>query len=188
MILISAGHHPSMPGACYGGFCEHGEAVKWADRIVDILGDDKAMAVPVGALRGKIDFINRQRPSIAVEIHFNSAKIWKDKDRDGEIDPDELVHIGRGCETLYYPGSNSGKDAAIAVQELIAEIFAPDRGAKEGYYQMNKAKGPDFFLAKTRCTAIIIEPEFIDNKETITGNREAGCIAIAEALLSLLHN
>ncbi|KKL45821.1 hypothetical protein LCGC14_2351830, partial [marine sediment metagenome] len=29
MIIIFAGHHPRKPGACFEGFCEHDEALRW---------------------------------------------------------------------------------------------------------------------------------------------------------------
>jgi len=57
-----------------------------------------------------------------------------------------------------------------------------DRGVKEGYYQMNKAKGVDYILRATNCPAIIIEPEFVQCSENILDKREEACKAIAETL------
>lgn len=172
MIFISAGHHAKMPGASYDGFNEFDEATIWSDKLCGLLGD-KAIQVPTGVLREKVDFINHRDPSrsIAVEIHFNAAK-----DSDGN-------NIGKGCETLYYPGSVYGKQIATVVNNAMAEIFSPDRGAKEGYYRMNPKNGPDFFLAKTKCPAIIIEPEFIHRKKKIVENRTTACEALAEAFV-----
>jgi len=171
MFLISAGHHQYAKGAMYEDFNEFDEAVIWQRKICEYLGD-RARAVPHGKLWEKVHFINSiPGAEIAVEIHFNSAV-----DADGK-------HIGRGCETLYYPGSREGLLVSEAVQSKLSCVYPPSRGAKEGWYKMNKANGPDFFLAKTRCTAIIVEPEFVHNADKIIEARDAGCTMIAKALL-----
>ena len=172
MIFVSAGHYPSKPGAGYEGFFEHDEAVKWQNLIIDALGG-KASFVPAGVLKSKVDFINsrKQDDSLAMEIHFNAA-------RDSNDNP-----IGRGCETLYYPDSKNGKTLATAVNDAMAKFFPPDRGIKEGWYRMNPKNGPDFFLKRTHCPAIIIEPDFIHRRIRITTNREEACDGVADALL-----
>lgn len=190
MIYISAGHHEKAQGAKYseGGdmFTEYQFTTEWADLIVELLSES-CIRVPNGSLKSKIEFINKtaNKGDLAVEIHFNSAKMWKDQNSNGVIDDDEMVHVGRGSETLYYPGSKTGKAAAESIQFAIEQILPPNRGAKEGWYQMNPAKGPDFFLAKSRCTAIIIEPEFIDNIDKIIKNKNAACHVIASTLLEI---
>lgn len=188
MILISAGHHATKVGACFGDFCEFDEASRWVELIHKYIGDERCLKVPFGVLRDKVAFINARtggEKTIAVEIHFNSAVIWKDDNKDGVKQDKEFHHIGRGSETLYYPKSQKGKDAAFVVQQSLSNIFAPDRGIKEGWYRMQERFGADYFLEKTKCTSLIIEPEFIDNKDIIIGKRDIGCIAIAEALLEL---
>jgi len=85
MILISAGHHEKSQGASFAGVTEYDLTVKWADRIALLLGDD-AIRVPNGFLRNKIEFINKQNADLAIEIHFNSAKLWRDWNKNGHID------------------------------------------------------------------------------------------------------
>lgn len=182
MIFISAGHHPAKPGACYDGFCEYDVATRWADKVVQLLGSYLAIRVPDGTLRDKVKFINDRSPRLAVEIHFNSAHAWVDKDKDGVVSDDELRHVGRGCETLYYPGSLPGLAAAKVVQAHLAAVFSPDRGVKEGWYRMNPKFGPDFYLAQTTCPALIVEPEFIHRRQIILDNEDAGCEALAAGL------
>jgi hypothetical protein len=48
---------------------------------------------------------------------------------------------------------------------------------------MEPKNGPDYFLAKTNCTALIIEPEFIDNIDILAENQDECCEAIASALI-----
>lgn len=180
MILISAGHNPTAVGACNGDFCEHPEAVKWVNLISAKLNElrVKHEIVPTGSLTKKIRFINDHPGAvIAAEIHFNSNV------------------NARGCETLYHPQSRRGKIAAQIVQRSIASLFPPNRGIKEGWYRQDKPGYVDYpgdvdgdewlvaFVAKTRCPAIIIEAEFIRNKDIIEANRETACAFIALALV-----
>ena len=174
-IMVSAGHYPTRPGACYKGFCEHDEAVLWADRVTMLLGNI-GQRVPEGILKNKIDFIKHRNPSLAIEIHFNAAK-----DEHG-------VNVGHGCEVLYCPGSSSGKFIATHVQERLVSVMGNrDRGVKEGWYRMRKELGPDFFLVKTPCPAIVIEPEFIHFQERIQTKRNEACGAIATAIIEVLR-
>ena len=187
MIFISAGHHATAQGAKYKEFTEYQFTVLWADMIASLLGD-KATRVPNGTLKEKVDFINSYETSnkdIAIEIHFNSFKMWKDQNNNGVVDDGEMINLGRGSETLYYPSSKTGERAAFIIQSALGSLLKPNRGIKEGYYQMNKSKGADFFLAKTRCTSLIVEPEFIDNVDIILSSQDAACTVIASALLEV---
>lgn len=199
-IFVSAGHYPQKPGAVFEGFVEHDEAVNWAQRVAELLGDD-AVLVPIGVLKDKVAFINaRCAPGdICVEIHFNDAVKWRDKNADGVATPDEMEHVGEGAETLYCPGNEAGQKLAAAVQDSVEHLFPfkwtdrnrnglqekdelTGRGIKEGWYRMDPANGPDFILAKTNCTTVIVEPEFVQRKDRILQNREAACAALATAL------
>ena len=172
MIFISAGHYPEKPGACFEGFCEHAEAVSWAKTIAMQLLNFGATAdlVPVGKLKDKVDFINSRGADLAVEIHFNS-------------DP---KHAGRGCETLHYPSSPKGIRAAKLAQSFMADVMGNDRGIKVGYYQMDPSRGVDHFLRATDCPSLIIEPEFIHNKDIIQENKQECSEEIAKALAIFL--
>jgi len=170
MIFVSAGHHPEAPGACENGFCEHDEAVRWVAEILKHLDDTEAAAVPVGSLGSKTRWINARDPLIAVEVHFNS------------LIAGQTIEAERGCMTLYCPGSTKGRWAAEVVHSGYAPLFPPDLGVREGYYRLDPKRGPDWFLAKTRCPALILEPEFIDRREEIAIKRADACYALAEAL------
>lgn len=187
MIFISAGHHPGARGARYQDLREYDEAVVWAGEVCQLLkaaGEDYAY-VPAGPLNEKINFINGfDSGRLAVEIHFNDA--WIDRNQDGVVQAEE--HIGKGCETLYYPSSPAGKAAAEIMQRHLAGMFPPDRGAKPGWFRMDPRKGPDFFLASTRVTALIVEPAFISQRDTIIDNRKAGARAIADGILEIVSH
>jgi len=174
LIAISAGHHPAKPGASFEHFTEHEEAVIWREYLCKEL-DDIGLNVPTGFLRQKVDFIKQHAVSIAVEIHFNSAL-----NNDGQ-------HVGRGSETLYYPTSDLGRRVAGTIQAHLSPLFGPDRGAKVGWYRMRPENGPDYFLQRTPCPAVIIEPEFVQNYQKIKTDRIKGCEAIAAALKEALE-
>lgn len=171
MIYLSIGHHPDKPGACHNGFCEFDEAKIWAELIASHMQDD-ALLVPVGTLKEKVKFINSRQPKAAIEVHFNSA---------------ENRENVSGCETLYYPGSSKGEQLANELQSSMVITIEKDRGIKPGYYRLNPANGVNFFLKNTKCPSLIIEPEFVFNKETIQKSRIETCKNIANALINSLE-
>lgn len=121
---------------------------------------------------------------MAAEIHFNSAINANGK------------HVGSGCETLYYPGSAKGKIIAEEIQKAMRwSLGNKDRGIKEGWYRQDHPGRVDYhgdvegdetilyFLEKTRCPAVIIEPEFIHHQTFIREMRVQGSESIGDALL-----
>jgi len=184
MILVSAGHHLKAQGAQYQGHTEWEEASLWRDLVVQEIGQHRCHAVPSGTLREKVSFINARDPWMAVEIHFNSAINGA-----GE-------HVGKGYETLYYPGSVKGKIIAEYVQRGLGwALQTKDRGVKEGWYRQDAPGRIDYhgdvdgdekiayFLSASKCPSIIIEPEFIHRQHFIKRMRGPACEAIADALL-----
>jgi len=186
VILVSAGHHEGAQGASWNGRSEWPQAVMWRNLIMTYLGD-LGESVPSGLLRDKVEYINAANAVCAIEIHFNSAKI------NGE-------HVGRGCETLYYPGSVSGQVLANYVHAALVKDFTPDRGIKGGWYRMDQPgvvdydgdvdgdEKIDYFLRKTNCPAIILEPDFIHRWDLIEHHRAHCCMGIAIQLKNLLEH
>lgn len=176
-IIIFAGHHPTRPGASWYGFNEHDEALRWLVLLREFFEEEDLLIGPVGPLRNKTEFINNRQPVLCADLHFNSAPLGSDGEPRGE-----------GCETLYYPGSERGKIAAEYVQNALSEVFQPDRGVKEGYYRMDPSRGADWFLARTKTTALILEPEFIHQKEKIVEKRKEGVEALALGLSAAVND
>lgn len=220
-ILLSIGHNGKFKGASFGKFNEYDEASVWVKTLYELLGKDIAILGLEGKLKHKVNFANDSQATIAVEIHFNSAKNING------------INVGRGSETLYCPKSVKGKVLATAVQRELGKIFKPSRGAKEGWYQMRnyplyrciagdspdnikyqgtwsaieavaisecnrrtlkyssvevKKPKPDYFLAKTKMTAIIIEPDFIHRKEIIQEHRADACFRLSGVLKNYLRS
>lgn len=184
-ILLSAGHSPSSKGASYNGFNEYDEATRWVYLLHGLLINTHAFpcaTVPAGNLLSKVAHINADPfVKLAIEIHFNS-------------DESKRQH---GSETLYMPGSEKGKWAAEIVQTELAGLFAPSRGVKEGWHKQDKPGHVDYrgdedgdeaviyFLRATKPVALVLEPEFIYNRETIETKRDAACAVLAAAFVHI---
>jgi len=187
--FISAGHNKNSQGASFGEFTEFTETLYWAKKIVAHIGDD-AILVPSGKLSEKVAFINDNidGDSIAAEIHFNSAKIWEDLNKDGIVDEDEMKNVGRGALTLHYPNSKTGISLATDIQNTMKPFYGTHwNGVMAGYYRMNPKNKVDYFLSETHCPAIIIEPEFIHHKDLIHEHREVACFNIAQTLMEFIQ-
>lgn len=150
-IAISIGHHPDAPGFTAAPFSEYGEMSAVAGLLVQELQmrGHKAYLIGTGQLGAKVAAVNALAPDIALELHLNAGG-------------------GDGVETLYCPGSATGKRLAQAVNGgIVAATGERDRGAKEGWYQGGSAPGTkkDYFLEATACPAVITEAYFLDNTE-----------------------
>lgn len=191
VILVSAGHYPAAKGAQFQGFTEYPETAEWANGLVtaiNAVGTSKreyplAIRVPDGHLRDKVAHVNEVCDSTkvfcAMEIHFNSANVPGVK----------------GSETLYAPGSQRGRKIARIVQRHLAKQYPPNRGVKEGWYRMDRPgvidyagdvdgdEVIDYFLRKTKCPALIVEPEFIQNYDLLLKTKAEGILALAEGLI-----
>ncbi len=182
-IGIGIAHYPTKPGACSDDFCEHAESQVWTTILkpnLELAGHEVFIA-PVGKLGQKVAAINAAGCDIALEIHFNGAARKNVK----------------GTETLYAPGSRKGKRLAKEIQKLLpAAMGVRDRGTKEGWYKQD-APGVedyegdvdgdeviDYFLRKTNCPAVIIEPDFISQRPNILANRVKGVHAIKDAIVA----
>ncbi len=179
-IGISAGHYPSKTGARHGDLVEHYLALDWIDVIFDVFDSyydfDKdnppydLLFIPTGTLREKVKYINNNDFDYVIELHFNSAS-----------------RKASGSETLFMPGSYRGREFADVVQGRIAPALQiRDRGVKEGmlWKTRERTNTPLYFLRRTNCPAVIIEPEFLQSYEE-TINTDI-IIDFAHALIAAL--
>lgn len=166
-ILISAGHYPEKPGACFEGFCVFDEANRWVDEIIKNLSNDCVLKIPPSTLKHKISFISARSPALVIEIQFN----------------DESIGDGAGACCLYQPYNNLSIKYADELQQTIEPIFGKYlNGTLPGWYRMDEKFGLDFLLAKSKYPTVIIKPEFIHRKKLITDFRESACYNIAQTL------
>jgi len=169
MILLSAGHNPQLKGACNGSLCEWDIATEWIKLIHEMIEEIiPCKIVPTGTIISKVKYINSiPECKLAMELHFNSNVNAK------------------GSECLHHPNSEGGKEVCeLILQEFEDQnIFQPNRGAKVGYYRMDPQQLVDYFLRKTKPVALIVEPQFISQKDDISLNTYDGCRSIADGLM-----
>lgn len=185
-VALSVAHYPRRPGAGHNGVYEHEVSKLWTDDLQEILEGMgfSVFRAPIGGLTKKVANINAINCKFAIEIHFNAC---------GGCG-------ASGSETLHCPGSRRGKEAAELIQDgLHRAMENRNRGVKEGWYRMDKPKvvdyygdkdgdeTPDYFLAKTRCVAVIVEPEFMEHPVSINTGRVAGVQAIARGVNKFLR-
>ena len=178
-IGLSVAHRLKAYGARYGRIIEFHESVKWTDHLTACLEIEGAHVevAPHGRLPEKVAFLNSKNVDLAVEIHFNAATL-----------------SAQGCETLYYPNSRPGKNLAECIQDYLPDaVNTRDRGVKEGWYHSGRINDggerkatPLYFLKKTNCPALIIEPEFVYQNDRIIAARESGPEAICQGILEYL--
>ena len=174
-VIISVAHSKRYPGASFQSFTENEESRIWSYKLKTYLSKYNISSYIIerettpgnktkGSLYKKVHFINSVKPIIAIEIHFNSSS---NKDVNG-------------CETLYYPYSERGKLLASIIHNNYKIFVRKDRGIKPGWFRQDTVKKiPLYFLKKTKCLAIIVEPEFITQKYAIINMRDQATQAIA---------
>ena len=150
-LAISIAHHKNAKGASYGDMNEFDVSVIISELLFTycklfMFDDIEAVLVPEGRLHNKVKFINDNDFDVAIEVHLNS-------------------HIDKsisGHEVLYCPDSYKGKKLADRINKALSlENYTKNRGVNEGWYRMEVGGRVDYFLARTNCPAVIIEPEFI---------------------------
>lgn len=157
-IAISLGHKPARPGYKENKISEYSELAPLVGYLIQMFSQrsDLAYIIGTGILQNKVAHINKLKVDLAIELHLNAGG-------------------GHGAETLYCPGSRKGKILAQKVQDQIVLLGMKDRGVKPGWFRMDRPgikewdgdiegdEVKDYFLAKTNCPAILVEPYFLDN-------------------------
>lgn len=190
VYILSPGHNSKAVGACSGKTCEFPNTKTWVTAVERALTamNRSVEIITAAGLTEKVKQVNgfvakhKGKKCLAVEVHFNAGGSPTTK----------------GCETLYCPGSVKGKAIATAYQSDFIKRIAlatPNRGVKEGWYRMDvpgKVDFPgdvdgdehkDYFLEKTACPALILEPCFITEVDTANKNLSFWTDAIAFSLI-----
>lgn len=163
-VAIAVGHHPEKRGASWNGWSEYELLAPVAGYLVRELtraGLD-AYLVPSGRLATKVEWINAGNFTAAVELHGDAGG-------------------GSGGTALYYPGSTAGQALAEAVDNAMEAVLGADRRrARPGYFRGDPARGVLYFLARTACPAVVVEPEYLRARlDTFRDNPQAIAQGIA---------
>lgn len=179
IICIDPGHGGRHPGrVTYLDDPKYPSVVKEKDVVLDIAhvvaetlreqGVDVRMTRTEDrtlGLTARANYANRIKANYFVSIHLNAA----------------ATYHATGQEVWIYPGSNEGYALADYVLDAIHAYGHNNRGIRES---------SEFtVLAKTRMPAILVECEFMHNKEMckwILDNYRLLGIGIAQGVLSYL--
>ena len=145
-VVIDPGHGGIDPGSTAFGLIEKELTLDLAVRLEKIL---QGAGLETDLTRRKDTYVelvdraelaNRKPKTIFVSLHFNA-------------------HTDRsisGTETLYWPGSESGRELASYIQsEIGRRLVTRNRGLKPERLKV---------LEESNCTAVLVECGFISNR------------------------
>lgn len=156
MIVLSIAHSTKDPGNTHCGLVEHQISEVMSDACATMLrahGVETLLLAPSALpypddLKDKVRQINELKPQLALEIHTNAVD-------------DTAPNYS---EVIYEPGSVEAKLAASHISGVLRDALGqahhmwPAKGAVEAERNL-------YFLQKTICPALIVEPLFQSNPE-----------------------
>ena len=141
-IVVNGGHEPNVDSGAVGSRSTEAEVTQKLMLLVSAYLEKagcKVMAVQTADLAEICNVTNRWGADILVSIHCNAFN-----------------QKAKGTETFAYHGSREGDALAHHIQsQIVTSLATTNRGVKEaGFY----------VLKHTKCTAVLVETAFIDNK------------------------
>lgn len=141
-IVVNGGHEPNVDSGAVGSKVTEAEVTQKLMLLVSAYLEKagcEVMAVQTADLADICNVTNRWGADILVSIHCNAFN-----------------QKAKGTETFAYYGSREGDALAHHIQsQIVTSLATTNRGVKEaGFY----------VLKHTKCTAVLVETAFIDNK------------------------
>lgn len=141
-IVVNGGHEPNVDSGAVGSRSTEAEVTQKLMLLVSAYLEKagcEVMAVQTADLAEICNVTNKWGADILVSIHCNAFN-----------------QKAKGTETFAYYGSREGDSLAHHIQsQIVTSLATTNRGVKEaGFY----------VLKHTKCTAVLVETAFIDNK------------------------
>ena len=141
-IVVNGGHEPNVDSGAVGSRSTEADITQKLMLLVTAYLEKagcEVMAVQTADLAEICNVTNRWGADILVSIHCNAFN-----------------QKAKGTETFAYYGSREGDALAHHIQsQIVTSLATTNRGVKEaGFY----------VLKHTKCTAVLVETAFIDNK------------------------
>ena len=141
-IVVNGGHEPNVDSGAVGSRSTEAEVTQKLMLLVSAYLEKagcEVMAVQTADLAEICNVTNKWGADILVSIHCNAFN-----------------QKAKGTETFAYYGSREGDALAHHIQsQIVTSLATTNRGVKEaGFY----------VLKHTKCTAVLVETAFIDNK------------------------
>ena len=163
-IVVNAGHTKSGTGTGANGYLnESTETRKIAYALMSYLSDSKHEVIPAvfdrsaNNLKEAVQLANTENADLFVSIHLNAGG-------------------GTGCEAYTWRGQQVAQ--AVKACSYLKKLGFKNRGVKDG--------SSLYVIKNTKCTAILIEVCFVDNKADAELYNRVGIANIARAIYSAI--
>ena len=161
-IVINAGHTKLGTGTGANGYLnESTETRKIAYELMKLLADSKHEVIPAvydrsaNNLQEAVTLANNEGADLFISIHLNAGG-------------------GTGCEAYTWRGQQVAQ--AVKVCSCLKMLGFKNRGVKDG--------SGLYVIKNTKCTAVLIEVCFVDNKADAELYKQVGYSNIAKAIYS----
>ena len=159
-IVINGGHTKFSTGTGANGYLnESTETRKIAYELMKLLADSKHEVIAAvydrsaNNLKEAVDLANNKGADLFVSIHLNAGG-------------------GQGCEAYTWKGQQVPQ--AVKACSYLKKLGFKNRGIKDG--------SGLYVIKSTKCTAILIEVCFVDNKADAELYKQVGHSNIAKAI------
>ena len=163
-IVINAGHTKYGTGTGANGYLnESTETRKIAYELMKLLADSKHEVIPAvydrsaNNLKEAVTLANNKCADLFVSIHLNAGG-------------------GSGCEAYTWRGEQVAQ--AVKACSYLKKLGFKNRGVKDG--------SSLYVIKHTKCTSILIEVCFVDNKADTELFKQVGYSNIAKALYNAI--
>lgn len=163
-IVINAGHTKIGTGTGASKYLnESAETRKIAYELLKLLADNKHEAIPAvfdkssNNLAEAVQIANAENADLFLSIHLNAGG-------------------GTGCEAYTWRGQKVPQ--AVKACNNLAALGFKNRGVKDG--------SGLYVIKQTKCTAVLVEVCFVDNKADADLYKRIGCAGIAKAIYNAI--
>ena len=163
-LVINAGHTKKGVGTGANGYLnESKETRKIAYELMKLLADSNHIVIPAvfdvhsNNLKATVETANNNKADLFVSIHLNAGG-------------------GTGCEAYTWKGEKVSQ--AVKVCNNLAKLGFKNRGVKNGSNL--------YVIKNTKCTAVLIEVCFVDNKADADLFKKLGYTKIAQAIYNAI--
>lgn len=163
-IVINAGHTKLGTGTGANGYLnESTETRKIAYELMKLLADSKHEVIPAiydrsaNNLKEAVDLANNENADLFLSIHLNAGG-------------------GQGCEAFTWRGQQVAQ--AVKACSFLKNLGFKNRGVKDGSNL--------YVIKNTKCTAVLLEVCFVDNKADTELFKQVGYSNIAKAIYNAI--
>ena len=161
-IVVNAGHTKMGKGTGANGYLnESTETRKIAYELMKLLASSKHEVIPAvfdrsaNNLQEAVELANNEGADLFISIHLNAGG-------------------GQGCEAYTWKGQQVPQ--AVKACSYLKKLGFKNRGVKDG--------SGLYVIKNTKCTAVLLEVCFVDNKADADLYKQIGYSKIAKAIYS----